>query len=95
MREGKVNEEKKEKKKKKKGEDIPADGRVRVAVRIRPTNKADHNDTSRCLTVDKEINKITADNGQKNAAFTYDFVFHDDSQEEVCKCVLHSALGYF
>ena len=80
-----VGKEEKKKKKKDRGDDgdLPADSRVRVAVRVRPFNRADHGDQSLCLTVDNEVNKITADNGQKNAAFTFDHVFFEKTQQEV------------
>eukprot|EP00667_Euglena_gracilis_P006968 EG_transcript_7027 len=77
-------------------DDVPQDHRVRVAVRVRPFNKADHGDQSVCLSVDGP--KITADNGQKAQSFTYDFVFTKD-QREVYDCLgeglLHDAFsGY-
>ena len=66
-------------------EDTKGGHRVRVAVRIRPFNRADHDDRQICLSV--EENKITADNGSKSASFTYDFVFHMCGQSDVCRVV--------
>eukprot|EP00668_Euglena_longa_P006428 GGOE01007659.1.p1 GENE.GGOE01007659.1~~GGOE01007659.1.p1 ORF type:complete len:890 (-),score=332.24 GGOE01007659.1:863-3484(-) len=65
-------------------DEVEQDHRVRVAVRIRPFNRADHGDQSICLSVDGQ--KITADNGQKTASFTFDFVFQG-SQVEVFKAI--------
>ena len=67
--------------KKKDDGDVPPDARVRVAVRIRPKNRADHGDDTQCVTVEDQ--KITADNGQKSASFTFDHVFHNSSQTQV------------
>jgi WD40 repeat protein len=76
-------------------EDTKGGHRVRVAVRIRPFNRADHDDRQICLSV--EENKITADNGSKSASFTYDFVFHMCGQSDVYKKIgetmLHDAFG--
>jgi hypothetical protein len=69
--------------KKKDDGDVPPDARVRVAVRIRPKNRADHGDDTQCVTVEDQ--KITADNGQKSASFTFDHVFHNSSQTQVYK----------
>eukprot|EP00906_Rhabdomonas_costata_P027526 RCo039076 len=65
-------EESKPKKKSSKCEDVAPDGRVRVAVRVRPFNKADHGDTSICMQIDG--NQITIDNGERSSTFNYDNV---------------------
>eukprot|EP00667_Euglena_gracilis_P024091 EG_transcript_27528 len=78
-------------------DDLPPDQRVRVAVRIRPHNRADHGDASNCLSVSGQ--RITADSGQKSFSFSYDNVFHDANQEQVYQALgeqmLHDAFsGY-
>eukprot|EP00906_Rhabdomonas_costata_P029520 RCo041650 len=69
----------KQKKKKSEDDDVPADKRVRVAVRIRPFNKADHGDTAVCINV--ENNKITVANEERSSNFTYDHVFQGTQAE--------------
>lgn len=71
-------------------DDLPPDQRVRVAVRIRPHNRADHGDASNCLSVSGQ--RITADSGQKSFSFSYDNVFHDANQEQVFILALVSAV---
>eukprot|EP00993_Chasmostoma_nieuportense_P000968 NODE_188_length_2767_cov_22.324621_g174_i0.p1 GENE.NODE_188_length_2767_cov_22.324621_g174_i0~~NODE_188_length_2767_cov_22.324621_g174_i0.p1 ORF type:complete len:858 (-),score=316.05 NODE_188_length_2767_cov_22.324621_g174_i0:193-2706(-) len=68
-----------------KNEELAPEHRVRVAVRLRPFNKADKGDTNVCLNV--EGNRITADNGQKSSSFTYDYVFHETTQQQVYQVI--------
>eukprot|EP01013_Petalomonas_cantuscygni_P018561 TRINITY_DN3600_c0_g1_i1.p1 TRINITY_DN3600_c0_g1~~TRINITY_DN3600_c0_g1_i1.p1 ORF type:complete len:919 (+),score=183.83 TRINITY_DN3600_c0_g1_i1:326-3082(+) len=64
------------------GDEIRAADRVRVAIRVRPFNKADKGDENVVINADSRAGTVSADRGTTTKSWTFDFVYGPDSQQE-------------
>lgn len=60
-------------------DELPPESRVRVGVRVRPLNKADHGNTETCVAAEGQF--VVLDEGTRSRKYPYDFVFGPEASQ--------------